>query len=100
MWLFRKRRGIRLPYKKQGLIYFICININELSPEFRQKITDLCDEVAGENSKALYEVITDDSRTVEAIARQHYMSATTLYNYRKEFNEKWKSVITGRLTIV
>lgn len=98
--MFKKRRGIKIPYKKQGLIYFLCININDLSPEFQQKIIDLCNEVAGDYAQALYEVVTDDSVTVEAIARRNYMSATRLYDFRKEFNEKWKSVITGRLTVV
>lgn len=87
--MFKKRRGIKLSYNKQGLIYFICMNIKDLPTEVQDKVLNLCLVIAGEDYQALYEVLTCDFRTVEAIARKHYISEKKLYGYRKEFYEKF-----------
>ena len=39
--MFRKFKGIKLPYKKQGLIYFICMNIKEFPLSFISAGTDM-----------------------------------------------------------
>ena len=36
--MFKKRRGIHIPYNKQGLIYFTCVNIDEMPEEIQNKI--------------------------------------------------------------
>lgn len=87
--MFKKRRGIKLSYNKQGLIYFICMNIKDLPAEVQDKVLNLCLVIAGEDYQALYEVLTCDYRTVEAIARKYYISEKKLYGYRKEFYERW-----------
>ena len=87
--MFKKRRGIHLPYNKQGLIHFICVNIKDMPIEVRQKIESLCAEIAGEDYKALFEVLTNDQKTVDRIAREHFINEKKLYMMRKDFYEAW-----------
>lgn len=87
--MFKKYRGIRLPYKKQGLIYFICVNCKTMPEEIQRKILSLCAEVAGEHYGALYTMLTDDMRSVHSISIEYHISETQLYYYRKRFYEKW-----------
>ena len=59
--MFKKRRGIRLPYNKQGLVHFACINAKDnMSEADRENLKTLCTETAGEYADALYEFVTDD----------------------------------------
>lgn len=87
--VFRKRRGIHIPYNKQGLIYFICVNVKDMPQEVQQKILNLCIEVAGEDYKALYEVVTNDKKSVLSISLEYFINEKRLYRLRKEFYEKW-----------
>ena len=87
--MFKKRRGIHIPYNRQGLIYFTCMNIRDMPEDIKKKILNLCVEVAQEDYRALYEVMTKDSKSVDAIAREYYISEKKLYGYRKKFYEKW-----------
>ena len=87
--LFRKRRGIHIPYNKQGLIYFTCVNVKDMPQEVQQKILNLCIEVAGEDYKALYEVVTNDKKSVLSISLEYFINEKRLYRLRKEFYEKW-----------
>ena len=36
--MFKKRRGIRIPYEKQGLIYFNCVNYKDMPEDIQNKI--------------------------------------------------------------
>ena len=87
--MFRKRRGIRLPYNKQGLIHFICINVKDMPEDIQQKILNMCIEIGGEDYKALYEVLTNDFKTVTCISRETFVSEKRLYALRKRFYENW-----------
>lgn len=87
--MFKKRRGIKRPYNEQGLIHFTCMNIKTLSEEMREKITNLCREVAGEHAEALFVMLTDDTKNVHAVSLQYYISESQLYLYRKRFYEAW-----------
>ena len=87
--LFRKRRGIHIPYNKQGLIYFICVNVKDMPQEIQQKILNLCIEVGQEDYKALYEVVTNDRKSVLSISLEYFVNEKRLYKLRKEFYEKW-----------
>lgn len=89
--MFKKKRGINLPYNKQGLVYFICMNAREMSPEVRRKILNLCLEVGGEDYKALYEMLTNDCKSVLGISLEYFIPEKRLYRMRKEFYEKWYS---------
>jgi len=87
--MFRKRRGIHLPYNKQGLIYFTCMNVRDMPEQIQQKILNLCIEVGKEDYKALYEVMTNDNKSVLSISLEYYINEKRLYKLRKEFYEKW-----------
>lgn len=87
--MFKRKRGIRLPYNQQGLIYFTCVNIHKQPKSVQNKIKRLCREVAGRDSEALYELLTNDRKNVMAISMEYYVSEKRLYRYRKEFYEIW-----------
>lgn len=87
--MFKKRRGIKLPYNKQGLIYFTCVNIDDMPEEVQNKIVDICNEVGGEYSDVLYKVVTDSNRSVRSLAIEYNISERNLYRYRKKFYEAW-----------
>jgi len=86
---FKKRKGVHIPYNKQGLIYFTCVNVKDMPEEVQNKILNLCIEVAGEDYKALYEVMTNDKKSVLSISLEYFLSEKKLYRLRKEFYEKW-----------
>lgn len=87
--MFRKRRGIHIPYNKQGLIYFICVNVKDMPEDVQQKILNLCIEVGKEDYKALYEVVTNDKKSILNISLEYFLNEKKLYRLRKEFYEKW-----------
>lgn len=87
--MFKKRRGIHIPYNKQGLIYFTCVNVKDMPQEVQQKILNLCIEVGKEDYKALYEVMTNDKKSILSISLEYYLNEKRLYKLRKEFYEKW-----------
>lgn len=87
--MFKKRRGIHIPYEQQGLIYFTCVNHKEMPQQIQQKIKRLCDEVGKEYSEVLYKVVTDSKRSIRSLAMEYHISETQLYHYRKKFYEAW-----------
>ena len=88
--MFKKRRGIRLPYNKQGLIYFTCMNINDMPENIQQKVLNLCVEVGQQDYRALYELLTNDNKSVLSISHEYFLNEKLLYKMRKEFYEKWE----------
>ena len=89
--LFRKRKGIHIPYNKQGLIHFTCLDIENQSTEVKEKIISLCKEISEKNKedyKALYDIVTSD-KSIISISRKYYISERKLYAMRKQFYEKW-----------
>ena len=89
--MFKKRRGIHIPYNEQGLIYFVCMNVKKMPVEVQNKILNLCIEVAGQDYKALYEVMTNDNKSILSISLEYFIKEKRLYKMRKEFYEKWNS---------
>ena len=87
--MFKKRRGIKVPYEKQGLIYFECINYEDMPEDIQNKITDLCKEVGKEYADVLFEVVTDNKKSIRSISIEHHVSESLLYRYRKKFYEAW-----------
>ena len=88
--MFKKRRGIHLPYNKQGLIYFKCVNFDECSEEEQDKIKQLCADVGGnEYAEVLFKVVTDSTRSIRSLSLEYHISETQLYHYRKKFYESW-----------
>lgn len=87
--MFKKRRGIHIPYKKQGLIYFICVNYKDMPQEVQQKILNLCIKVGGEDYKALYDTVIDENKSILSISLEYHISEKRLYDMRKKFYENW-----------
>ena len=88
--MFKKRRGIRLSYNKQGLIYFTCMNIKDMPENIQQKVLNLCVEVGQQDYRALYELLTNDNKSVLSISHEYFLNEKLLYKMRKEFYEKWE----------
>lgn len=90
--MFKKRRGIKVPYRQQGLIFFTCLTYREQPKRIREKIERLCRETAGEEYfSALFELLTTE-RSVRSVAMERAVSESQLYKLRKAFYEAWKSV--------
>lgn len=89
--MFRIKRGIKLSYTKQGLIYFTCMDYKNQPQQVKDKILNLCIEIAKESYKALFETMTNEYKTVPGIALEHYVSERTLHRWRKKFYESWFS---------
>ena len=87
--MFKKRRGIRLSYNRQGLIYFVCINYYDMPKGIQAHIRALCEEVGKEYFDALFDVITSEKKMYQ-IAMEYFVSESLLYELRKKFYEKFK----------
>ena len=88
--MFRKLRGVRLPYNVQGLIYFTCATYRQQDQKTKAKIREICDSVGGEYAGALFDVLTKAGQySVEQIAMDYYISPETLYRLRRKFYETW-----------
>ena len=86
---FKKRRGIHLSYKEQGLINFTCLNYSTQPPAIREKIRTMCDEIGGEYSAPLFVILTRDDVSIACAAMEYAVSERTLYRLRKAFYESW-----------
>lgn len=87
--MFKKRRGINIPYNKQGMIYFTCMNIDDMPEHIQNKIINLCNEVGKEHSEVLYQVVTNSNETIRSLAMKYHISEMSLYRFRKKFYESW-----------
>lgn len=86
---FRKLRGINLPYREQGLIWFTCVNYDKQPKEVKQRIRRLCRECGGEHEKALFAFVTRENVSVAWLEQEYHLSYDTLYRRRKMFYERW-----------
>lgn len=87
--MFKKRRGIKLSYDEQGLIHFVCVNVEKMPEYVQNKIVRMCDEIGKEHAEVLYKVMTDSKRNIRTLAREYFISESQLYLYRKRFYESW-----------
>lgn len=87
--MFKRKRGIKLPYNKQGLIYFTCMNIKNQPARVQEKIKHMCDEIGQEYSSALFELLTNDKKSLERIAEENFLTEKNLSQMRKKFYETW-----------
>lgn len=87
--IFRKLRGVDVPYREQGMIWFTCVNYDKQPKRTKEKIQRLCRECGGEYEKALFIFLTRENVSIPWIEQNYYVSATTLYRRRKEFFESW-----------
>lgn len=88
--MFKKRRGIKIPYNKQGLVYFTCVNYKDMPEDIQEKIKKLCCDIGGEEYyEVLFKVVTDSSKSIRSLAMEYYISEMSLYRFRKQFYELW-----------
>lgn len=85
---FKKMRGLDVPYRKQGLIRFVCLDFYNQPPDVRRKISDLCASVGGLYSAALFELMTTEN-SVRSTALKFHCDETTLYRIRRKFYENF-----------
>ena len=84
---FRFKRAIKVPYARQGYIYFKSLCYQNLPAREQERIRRLCDKVAGYNGQALLEHVTT-GELVRTVCQRHYIaSPTTLYNALKRYYE-------------
>lgn len=84
---FRFKRSIKVPYARQGYIYFKSLRYQNLPAREQERIRHLCDKVAGYNGQALLEHVTT-GELVRNVCQRHYIaSTTTLYNALKRYYE-------------
>lgn len=82
---FRYKRGIPVPYERQGYIYFKSLRYPELPAHEKKRIRLLCAKVGGNNGDALFEHVTT-GEGVKALCTKHYIaSPTTLYRALKRY---------------
>ena len=86
--MFKKIRSLNMSYKKQGYIYFTCLNYQNLSDQQQREILNLCLKAGGEHYGALFELVTSDIGVRKA-ASKHYISESTLHRIRNKFYSEW-----------
>ena len=89
MATFKKRRGVRLPYDMQGLIYFTCKTYRSQPQEVQEKILRLCQRAGGQNAEALFVFLTTHTPMQEILDRYHIGCHKTVYLASRRFFEMW-----------
>ncbi len=88
---FKKLRSIRLPYAKQGQIYFALLNYRTQPKKVQERIDRLIHDAANgekEYEAALREWLIDDERW-DKVIQKHYLSDKVLITMRKKVYENW-----------
>ena len=89
---FRYKRGIRVSYKRQGMIFFTLQNVRALPPAKQEKLRQLCREAGGEYDEALWEYLTSEKGYV-GVSIDHNLSQATLFRCVKRFYEAFPKVL-------
>lgn len=85
--MFRQLKSVPISYKRQGYIYFLCLNYTYLTEKVQQRIFQLCLEITSEYYQALFKFLTTDPDDLPAwrIASDYFIPVNNLYKLRKEF---------------
>ncbi len=89
---FKKIRGIKIPYRMQGLIYFTLLNYDTQPEAVRRRIDALFSAAAkrdGPTDRALREWMLRENVSAEKAAQKSYLSAGALFRCRKWIYENW-----------
>lgn len=86
--MFRKYRGMRMTYEKQGLIFFLCRNFGSLPPGVRRRIERVAEEVAGEEKAVLLALLTG-RQSARHLSMTRYINLNRLYAWRRTFYERF-----------
>lgn len=85
--MFRELKSIPVSYKRQGYIFFTCLNYVYLGNKMQQRIHQLCLEITSEDYQALFKFLTTDPYEMPAwrIAQNYCVPVNRLYKLRKQF---------------
>lgn len=89
---FRKMRGIKLPYRRQGQIYFTLLNYDSQPVEVRRRIDAKLREAAGGDAAyeaALRRWVIREGESLTVIAQRYGVSERQMYYLRKKLYESW-----------
>ena len=89
---FKAQRGIGIPYRRQGRIYFTLVNYQDLPQSQREKIDRLIADAAGGDSayiEALRDWLLRDDSNVQRVSMDHYVSVQTLCRMREKIYKRW-----------
>ena len=89
---FKKMRGIRLPYRKQGKIYFTLINYDDQPKNVQNRIDRLIEDAADHDAvycAALRRWLLNENVSFAQILTEYPVSEPTLYRLRKKVYEAW-----------
>lgn len=91
---FKKMRSVKLPYEKQGFIYFTCMNYEELPDTVCAIFDKVCAEVGGKYRGELRELLITD-KTAQEISMNHFIGLDALYRLRKRFYLEFYAALRG-----
>ena len=86
--MFRFKKAVKVPYDRQGYIYFASRLYKELSGAQQQKILNLCSACGGEYHQALFEFVTTDATATE-VCLAHHLSRSTLERAVRRYYERF-----------
>lgn len=79
---------MKLPYHRQGYIYFVSRCYKDLPKAKRERIEEHCKRVGGEYWKALFDFVTKDVG-ITAICIRHYVSESTVKRLVNRYYEEF-----------
>lgn len=85
--MFRKIKNIDLPYDRQALVYYTCVNYDMCDEAVRSKIEYLCGR-EGSLCRELFDMITS-GKSVRETADNTHIAEKSLILARKRFYENW-----------
>lgn len=89
---FKKLRGVNLPYRKQGRIYFTLINYADQPKKIKDRIDRLIDNAAHGDAgyrAALRKWLLQENVSSVAVALEYGLSDSALYRARRYIYENW-----------
>lgn len=89
---FKAIRGLRMPYRRQGRIYFTLVNYDELPETAKKRIDRLISDAAGGDRayiEALRAWLLHDDADVRRVSAEHYVSISTLCRMREKVYRAW-----------
>lgn len=89
---FKAQRGLKMPYRRQGQIYFTLVNYAELPRTQQEKIDRLIADAAGGDRAyigALRDWLLRDNSNVQRVSVEHFVSIQTLCRMREKIYKSW-----------
>jgi len=101
--MFKLITSLHIPKKRQGYIYYACVNYDSLDAETRETIHDVCRAVVAQRERtaqeayerALIEYLTTGN-SILAISQRHNVREPTLREMRNSFYKMFNKKIMGK----